>query len=112
MSAGYLAIVEDISHHEGTSIGEIAGRTGLAQSLVSKTVAELREAGVVFTSSDPHDKRRIVVSVAPTTRTGVFEVRAARPVKPALRAIRPRASDADLRRVEALLDELDRHLLG
>ncbi|MDQ2733144.1 MAG: hypothetical protein M3Y56_15940, partial [Armatimonadota bacterium] len=39
-SLSELVIVEDVARHPGTPIGKIARRVGLAQSLVSKTVAE------------------------------------------------------------------------
>lgn len=42
VSAGDVAITEDVAHHPGASVGEIAERTALAQSLVSKTVARMR----------------------------------------------------------------------
>ena len=83
VSAGDVAIAEDITHHEKASVGEIAARTGLAQSLVSRTVAKLHDAGVVVTERDPDDGRRVLTSIAPGTRTGLFRSRARRPVEPA-----------------------------
>jgi DNA-binding MarR family transcriptional regulator len=106
VSAGDLAIIEDVAHHERTSIGQIAQRTGLAQSLVSKTVAAMRDEGILATTTDPSDGRRILVSVEPATRADVFNARAARPIKAALTQLRPRISAADIRRIDELLDEL------
>ena len=106
VSAGDLAIAEDVAHHSGTTVGAVADRTGLAQSLVSRTVAQMRDAGVFVTASDPADGRRTLVSVAPATRAGVFRSRGGRPIDDALRAHLPDASAADLRRVGELLDEL------
>ena len=103
-SAGDIAIVEDIAGHEGTSIGEIARRTGLAQSLVSTTVAAMRDAGVVSTSPDPADRRRLSVRIDARARTHVLRARAAEPVEPALRAHLPDASDEELDRLLELLD--------
>jgi DNA-binding MarR family transcriptional regulator len=111
VSAGVLAIAEDVAHHEGTSIGEIASRTGLAQSMVSKTVALMRAEGVMATEQDPRDGRRMLVSLAPTTRTDIFESRAGRPVEQALRRVHPDLTDAQAQQVVALLDELARHLI-
>lgn len=107
---GHLAIVEDVATHHGASVGEIAERTGLAQSLVSRTVASMRDAGVLRTEPDPADARRVRVSVDPKARR-MFRSRGARPVAPALRDLRPDASSKDLRRAETLLDELASLLL-
>jgi DNA-binding MarR family transcriptional regulator len=106
VSAGDVAIAEDITHHEKTSVGEIAARTGLAQSLVSRTVAKLNDAGIVITGRDPDDGRRVLVSIAPGIRTGTFRSRARRPVESALRSRYPDLSGAEIARVIALLDEL------
>lgn len=106
VSAGHLAIAEDVAHHEETSVGEIARRTGLAQSLVSKTVAQMRDVGVFVTRQDPDDGRRVLIGIHPQTRADVFAARGARPIAAAIRAARPGASDAEIRRIEKLLDEL------
>jgi DNA-binding MarR family transcriptional regulator len=87
-------------------VGEIAARTGLAQSLVSRTVAKLQAAGVVVTERDPDDGRRVLISIAPGIRTGLFRSRARRPVEPALRSRYPDSSEAEIARIVALLQEL------
>jgi DNA-binding MarR family transcriptional regulator len=111
LSAGDVAIAEDIAHHEGTSIRQIAERTGFAQSLVSKTVAAMRDAGILVTRVDPHDRRRVVISVDPSTGTNLFSSRAARAIEPAIRKAKPNLSDADVRAVCELLEELAARLL-
>jgi DNA-binding MarR family transcriptional regulator len=103
--AGLIAIVEDIARHEATSVGEIARRTGLAQSLVSTTVASLREAGALTTERDPRDARRQLISIEASMQKS-FRSRGARPVSGALREMFPEAPKQDLRRAEELLDEL------
>jgi DNA-binding MarR family transcriptional regulator len=106
VSAGDVAIAEDITHHERASVGEIAARTGLAQSLVSRTVAKLHDAGVVVTERDLDDGRRVLISIAPGIRTGLFRSRARRPVEPALRSRYPDFSEAQIARAVTLLTEL------
>lgn len=106
VSAGDVAIAEDIAHHEKASVGEIAARTGLAQSLVSRTVAKFHDAGVVVAERDPDDGRRVLISIAPDTRTALFRSRARRPVEPALRLRYPDSSEAQIARVVALLTEV------
>jgi DNA-binding MarR family transcriptional regulator len=105
VSAGDLAIAEDIAHNNGTSIAQIVQRTGLAQSQVSKTVAAMRDAGVLDVVPDPVDGRRVSISVSPKTRR-MFRSRAARPVEGAIRGIRPDASDAEIAEIVELLDRL------
>lgn len=112
VSAGDVAIAEDIAHHEGTSVGEIAARTGLAQSLVSKTVVKMHEAGIVVTAPDPADGRRALISVAPGTRAGLFRARAKRSIEPSLRQRLPDASRVEINELIALLTELASHLVN
>jgi DNA-binding MarR family transcriptional regulator len=59
--SGLRLIVTDIAENAGSSIGEIATRTGLPQSYVSTSVARLRERGAVETAGDPKDGRRTLV---------------------------------------------------
>ncbi|CAM3432083.1 helix-turn-helix domain-containing protein [Deinococcus saxicola] len=110
-SLSVLNIVEDVAHHPETPIGEIARRVGLAQSLVSKTVAELREAAVLSTRPDPADGRRVLVSVKPDTLEGVLRQRGKLPIGDTLAQIHPYLSAAQLRRTQELLDELAELLL-
>jgi DNA-binding MarR family transcriptional regulator len=58
-------VLIDIGYHPGSSISEITERTGFPQSLVSMTVAKLREIGVVETEPDPADRRRTLVRATP-----------------------------------------------
>jgi DNA-binding MarR family transcriptional regulator len=69
-----LIVLSDVLGHPGTSVGEIAERTGLPQSQVSTAVARLREAGSVETSQDPADRRRMLVRKATTTSARVATV--------------------------------------
>lgn len=106
VSAGGLAIAEDISHHQATSVGEIAARTGLAQSLVSRTVAKMHSAGLLITSTDPADRRRTLISITPEIRAGLFRSRSRRSIEPALQSRYPDTSTEDVARVVALLEKL------
>src|SRR5580698_1374146 len=58
-------ILIDVAANSGTSISEIVLRTGFPQSLVSSTVARLKEIGVVDSHADPADRRRTLVTVTP-----------------------------------------------
>ncbi len=103
---GLVNITDDIAHHDGTSVGEIAARTGLAQSLVSKTVVRLRDAGVVDVSVDPTDRRRTSITITQTARSRIFATRGARSVTSALHDHLPGLSAERVAKVETLLDQL------
>lgn len=108
---GLVAIAADIADHDGTSVGEIAARTGLAQSLVSKTVARLRDAGVVDVGKDATDRRRTRVAISGTARSQLFATRGERAVTGALHDRFPGLSVERVAEVDALLDQLATELL-
>jgi DNA-binding MarR family transcriptional regulator len=103
---GLVNITDDIAHHDGTSVGEIAARTGLAQSLVSKTVRRLRDAGVVEVAADPADRRRTHITITQSARSQILATRGARSVTGALREHFPGLSSTRIAEVELLLDQL------
>jgi DNA-binding MarR family transcriptional regulator len=70
-----LIVASDIAEHPDSAVGEIATRTGLPQSQVSTAIARLKEAGAVFTTPDPADRRRALVSQAPGVSDRLAEVR-------------------------------------
>jgi DNA-binding MarR family transcriptional regulator len=108
---GLVAIVDDIARHDGTSVGEIAARTGLAQSLVSKTVARLRDAGIVDVAQDTSDRRRTRIAITDSARSEVFAARGERPITRALSERLPHLPAKRAARAEALLDQLASTLL-
>ncbi|MFB6893032.1 MarR family transcriptional regulator [Kitasatospora sp. NPDC056327] len=71
-----LVTLGEIVANPGTTVGEIAARTGLPQSQVSTAVARLVEAGSVETEPDPADRRRRLVRPAAEPSARVAEVRA------------------------------------
>jgi len=105
-SVGLVAVTDDIVHHEGTTVGETAARTGLAQSLVSKVVAQLRDGGVVEMTVDETDRRRTLIRITDSARTQVFANRGQRSVADVLRHRCPERSEAQLARIEAALEAL------
>lgn len=104
------AIVEDIAAHPDSCIGDIAERTGLAQSLVSTTVARLKDRGIFSAAPDLADRRRTVVSVRPETATA-FSQRGARPITTPLARSLPDAPADQLQSIEAALTQLAQQLL-
>jgi MarR family len=63
-------VMADIAYHPASSVSEITERTGFPQSLVSMSVARLRDFGAVVTEPDPADRRRTLVRPAGGTARG------------------------------------------
>ncbi len=105
-SPGLIAVVEDIARHPGSSVGEIVARVKLAQSFVSKIVAELREGGVLSATPDPGDGRRVRIDLAPGVREEVLLPRAGAPLADTLAALHPGLTPEQIARAGDLLDEL------
>lgn len=111
VAASTVAIVEDVTDHPQSPITDIAQRTGLAQSLVSRTVDRLQALGVLAAGRDPADGRRTLVSVHPETRQLNFAGRAERPIGDAIRRVVAGMDGEQQRRIEAALDLLADELL-
>ena len=105
-SEGLVVVTEDIAHHDGTTVGEIAARTGVAQSFVSHVVARLREGGVVETVVDEGDRRRSRIQLTASARGQLFPERGRRDVEEALFRRLPELSAAERSRIEAALEQL------
>lgn len=109
-SAGVVVVTEDIARHDDTTVTQIAARTGMAQSLVSKVVAQLDEAGVVETVGDQTDRRRTRIRLTDPARSHILPERARRTVSDALRQRLPELDMPALARIEVALDQLARQL--
>jgi DNA-binding MarR family transcriptional regulator len=70
-----LIVVSDLRGHPGTTVGEIAARTGLPQSAVSASISRLRSVDAVITETDPKDRRRTIIREAPEISERVTQVR-------------------------------------
>jgi DNA-binding MarR family transcriptional regulator len=73
-------VVIDVAYHPDSSISEITERTKFPQSLVSMSVAKLRDLGVVETAPDPADHRRTLVRATERMRARAQE-RAGSPIE-------------------------------
>lgn len=71
MPTSVRSVLMDIYEHPGSSVSEITARTGFPQSHVSASVARLREAGGVITTTDPADRRRTLAAPNPEVRRGL-----------------------------------------
>lgn len=110
-AASTLAVVEDVAEHPRAAITDIVARSGLAQSMVSRTVDQLQRRGVLLVTRDPADGRRSLVEIDPKMRTEQFAKRGARPVSAALRRRLPKLTTEQRHRVQAALDILASELL-
>ncbi len=105
-------ILIDVAGNSGTSISEIVVRTGFPQSLVSSTVARLKEIGVVDSGPDPADRRRTLVTITPLAGDLARDnPAAAAPVERTLADAMPGAPSHEVAEVVAALKLLARHLL-
>lgn len=114
-SATEVTIGMDIFEHDQTTIGEIAKRTGVAQSQVSTTVAAMLDYGLVTIETDPMDRRRRRITLDPKARRQLASSRGRRPISDAIRDYLVRGnggthSDAEVQAIEQLLDALAGHL--
>jgi len=105
ISAGQLMIMEDLFKHAPTTVGEMAKRTQLSQTLVSRTMQQACEAKVVELKQSQIDKRQTVISLNPNA-TDFIQSRKHTSIHTALEKAMPNATMEDRKRAEALLQEL------
>lgn len=107
-----VAIVEDVVEHPDAPIKDIVRRTGLVQSLVSRTVEQLRRAGVLLVAPDVRDGRSTLVKVDPKFRSEDFVQRGTRPISAAIEGVCADLGPDRLAQVESALDFLAGELLN
>lgn len=98
-------VLLDIAEHPDSFISQIVERTGLPQSLVSQTVARLRDRGAVSTAVDPSDRRRTLVRLSVDVGARIKQAPAS-DIGPALSRALGVDEPALLDRVTATLTEL------
>lgn len=92
------------------AVGDLAHRLGLNVATVSLMVGELSRAGLVERAEDEHDRRRILVSIAPRhrRRMGPFVDQRIAPVRRALERMSPEVREAFLDGWRVLAEEIER----
>ncbi|GAA2904647.1 hypothetical protein GCM10020220_112380 [Nonomuraea rubra] len=105
-----LIVVSDLRAHPETTVGEIAGRTGLPQSAVSAAIGRLRTAGAVIAETDPRDRRRTIIREAPEVSERVTRVRDT-PIDGALAAALGTDDPRRIREIVAALEGLADQLI-
>lgn len=110
-----MIVASDIFENPGSSVGQVATRTGLPQSQVSACVARLREAGSIETEPDPKDRRRVLIRQAGKVSDRVAVIRST-PINPALAAALgtddPRQVEEVVAALEALAQRLSPDMLA
>lgn len=99
-------VLRDVFEFPGSTIKEVCERRSLAQSVVSKEIAEGRELGLVRTETDPEDRRRVQVFATEALKETVYE-HLGTDVRDILRPATEGLADAE---VEAIVDSLARLL--
>lgn len=104
-----VIVMNDVYENPGTTVSEVARRTGLPQSAVSGAVARLREVGSVLAEPDPADRRRQLLrrdpDLTPRRRTV-----ATADITDAVAAALGEHEEADLAQVLAALETLGHRL--
>lgn len=106
LSVAQLAVIEAVARKPDISVREITGKTGLAQSWVSKIVSEKCDEGVFVLRKDPQDQRRTLVAFSEDAHKMTFTDRGATSINNELRARYPTLSESEVERIIVLLEEL------
>ena len=102
---GGLLVMRDVLGHPGSSITDIAARTGLPQSYVSESVSRLRTLGMAETRPDPSDGRRTLVQV-PASHRDLVAGKSARHVDATLLSALGDPDERHAQQIMAVLSEL------
>jgi DNA-binding MarR family transcriptional regulator len=97
LTPGEFLVLQDLFLHGRSAVGDIAARTGLAQSRVSTGVRAFTERGWAITSADPADGRKTLVDLTEQIRaagTRRRETRAEGSLATALADVDPAERDA------------------
>lgn len=106
LSTGEFLVLQDLFLNGRSAVGEIAKRTGLAQSRVSTGVRGFIERGWALSESDPADGRKTLVDLTPEIRTAGQTRRAARADRTLTKALTE--AGVDEQEVDALTAALAR----
>ncbi|UPW08622.1 MarR family winged helix-turn-helix transcriptional regulator [Gordonia terrae] len=102
-----IAILDCVRVQNGLTVGEIARRSGFAQSRVSNVVADLAARGLLTLAVDPGDRRRSLVSRTAAV-DAVLADSSSLDAAPTLQSLFDGASDDDTTRLIAALEEAAR----
>lgn len=78
IAPGEFLVLQDLFLNGRSAVGDVAKRTGLAQSRVSTSVRALAGRSWVATAADPADRRKTLVDLTEAIRTASEQRRAGR----------------------------------
>ena len=104
-------VLRDLFMNGRSSISDTVGRTGLAQSKVSTSVAKLRDRGWVDTGPDPQDGRKTLAAVTDAVKLE-GDRRRARTAQDALDLVLAEAEPAERQQLATALERLHELLVG
>jgi DNA-binding MarR family transcriptional regulator len=104
LTPGEFLVLQDLFLHGRSAIGDIAARTGLAQSRVSTGVRSFTQRGWAVTSADPADGRKTLADLTEQVR----EAGARRRETRADMSLATALADADPAERDALIASLER----
>jgi DNA-binding MarR family transcriptional regulator len=106
----HVAAMLQIGQDAPIGMSELAERMNVSLATMSQVVSDLEDWGVVVRATDPSDRRRTLVSIAPEHRSNIramFEQRL-RPLDRTLRRLEPDERAGLTRGLLVLAEELDR----
>jgi DNA-binding MarR family transcriptional regulator len=105
----HVAALLQIGPSGPVGMSELAERMQVSLATMSQVVTDLEEWGLVDRASDPSDRRRTLVSVAPEHRDNIraIQEQRLRPLARALRRLEPDERAALIRGLDVLAEELD-----
>lgn len=78
IAPGEFLVLQDLFLNGRSAVGDVAKRTGLAQSRVSTSVRALADRSWVATAADPADRRKTLVDLTEAIRNASEQRRAGR----------------------------------
>jgi len=64
-----FSVLGALARHDRLRVSDIAGREGLNQTMVSRTLGQLESSGWATRSTDPEDGRAVVAAITPAGRS-------------------------------------------
>jgi DNA-binding MarR family transcriptional regulator len=108
LTARHGAVLAQLSHGQELGVSELSSRLEVGLSTVSELVGDLSRVGLVERRSDPANRRRVLVSLAPEHRDlmRAFMARRARPLLRTFERLSPSQREGFAAGLEAWAREL------
>lgn len=109
LGARHVAALISLAVHGPASVGELATRLAMTLNHASLVTRQLDRAGLITRREHEDDKRRIIVSIAPSRANQVQEMaeRVAQPLKAFLATLGPDDADRFITQLAGLASHLN-----